>query len=53
MWEQLLFDNASEISTALVTLFIAWMKKKIDLRRLKKEGRLIDLSEINMNGKHK
>lgn len=50
MWEQLLHDNISEISTALVTLFIAWIKKKIDVRKWKKQGRLIDLKEYQKNG---
>jgi hypothetical protein len=53
MWEQLLFDNASEISTALVTLFIAWIKKRIDLRKLKKSGRLIEIENVIKNGKVK
>jgi hypothetical protein len=52
MWEQLLFDNVSEISTAVVTLLIAFVKKKIDMRKLKKQGRLIDIEKVNLNGRH-
>ena len=53
MWEQLLHDNISEISTALITLFIACIKKKLDVRKWKKQGRLIDIKEFQKNGSHK
>jgi len=52
MWEQLLFDNASEILTATVSLFVAWVKKKYDLRKLKRKGLLIDKTDIVKNGKY-
>lgn len=46
-------DNIGVVVSTVVTICLAWIKKRIDLRKLKKEGRLIDVSKINMNGKHK
>jgi len=47
---KIVVENLEVIISTGTTLFLAWIKKKIDLRKLKKEGRLIDLDKVNMNG---
>jgi len=44
-------ENLNVIVSTAVTLLLAWIKKKADLRKLKKSGRLIDVDKINYNGK--
>jgi len=50
---KILIENGEILISSGVTLFIAWIKKKIDIRKLKKQGRLISLEQVNLNGKYK
>jgi len=50
---KILIENGEILISSGVTLFLAWMKKKIDIRKLKKQGRLISLEQVNLNGQHK
>ena len=46
-------DNIGSIVSTFTTLLLAYIKKKIEVRKWKKQGRLIDLDKVIMNGKQK
>lgn len=52
MFEEFLYSNLSHLITAGVTLFIAWVKRKWDINKWKKEGRLTEIKKYQQNGKH-
>ena len=43
---RIITENLNTIVGSAVTILIAWMKKKYDIRNLKKSGRLIEASEV-------
>jgi len=50
---KILIENGEILISSGVTLFLAWIKKQIDIRKLKKQGRLISLMQVYLNGQNK
>lgn len=50
---KIIVDNANILISSGVTILIAWVKRKIDIRKWKKQGRLIDIKEFQKNGSYK
>lgn len=48
---KILIENGEVLISSAVTMVIAYFKKKYDLRKLRKQGRLIEVDSINYNGK--
>jgi len=49
---KIVVENLEVLISTGTTIFFAWLKKKYDIRKLKKQGRLIDLDKVNLNGKY-
>lgn len=50
MLEKLITDSSSIILTALVTLIVAYVKKRIDLKKMRRQGILKDRKYFESNG---
>lgn len=50
---KIITENLGIVVSTGTTILLAWIKKKLDMRKWKKEGRLIDISKQNYNGKAK